>query len=96
LWPGCGDNLRVLSWGIDRCEGRAQAKETPIGFLPRPEDIDLEGLSLPESSLHALLDLDHAAWHREIDDIGKYLEEFGSRTPPALRSEYKRVKAGLG
>jgi len=46
LWPGFGDNLRVLSWIVDRCEARAQAKETPIGFLPRPEDIDLKGIKL--------------------------------------------------
>jgi len=96
LWPGFGDNLRVLSWVIDRCEGRAQAHETPIGLLPHEEDLDLEGLSLPESSLHQLLDLDHAAWHREIDDIGKYLEGFGERLPAALRAEYQRVKKALG
>jgi len=86
----------VLSWVIDRCEGRAGAHETPIGFLPHKEDIDLTGLDLREGTLHQLLDLDHEAWHREIDDIGKYLEEFGERTPPALREEYQRVKAALG
>ena len=96
LWPGFGDNLRVLSWVIDRCEGRAGAHETPIGFLPHKQDIDLTGLELPEGTLQQLLDLDHEAWHREIDDIGKYLEEFGERTPPALREEYQRVKAALG
>jgi phosphoenolpyruvate carboxykinase (GTP) len=96
LWPGFGDNLRVLSWVIDRCEGRAGAHETPIGFLPHKEDLDLKGLNLPETALHQLLDLDTAAWHKEIDEIGKYLEEFGSRTPPALRGEYQRVKKALG
>ena len=96
LWPGFGDNLRVLSWVIDRCEGRAKAHETPIGLLPHKEDLDLSNLNLPESALHQLLDVDVAAWHTEIDEIGKYLEEFGSRTPPALRAEYQRVKAALG
>ena len=96
LWPGFGDNLRVLSWIIDRCEGRAQAQETPIGYLPRKEDLDLASLNLPESTVHQLLDLDYAAWHREIDEIGKYLEEFGARTPPALREQYLKVKRALG
>jgi len=95
LWPGFGDNLRVLSWVIDRCEGRAKAHETPIGLLPHKEDLDLKGLNLPESSLHQLLDLDRAAWHEEIDAIGKYLDEFGSRTPAALRAECARVKQAL-
>jgi phosphoenolpyruvate carboxykinase (GTP) len=96
LWPGFGDNLRVLSWVIDRCEGRAKAHETPIGLLPHKEDLDLQSLKLPEAALHQLLDVDTAAWHREIDEIGKYLEEFGDRTPPALRAEYQRVKQALG
>jgi len=96
LWPGFGDNLRVLSWVIDRCEGRAQAKETPIGFLPRPEDIDLKGLNLPESSLHQLLDLDTAAWHVEIDDIGTYLDSYGARMPAKLKEKHQQVKKALG
>jgi phosphoenolpyruvate carboxykinase (GTP) len=96
LWPGFGDNLRVLSWVIDRCEGRAKAHATPIGLLPHKEDLDLKGLDLPEAALHQLLDLDRDAWHREIDEVGKYLEEFGDRLPPALRAEYQRVKQALG
>ena len=96
LWPGFGDNLRVLSWVIDRCEGRAGAQETPIGFLPNIEDLDLSGLALEEGALHQLLDLDYDAWHGEIDAIGRYLEEFGDRTPSSLRAEYQRVKKALG
>jgi len=64
--------------------------------LPHKEDLDLKSLNLPESALHQLLDVDTAAWHKEIDEIGKYLEEFGDRTPPALRAEYQRVKKALG
>jgi len=81
---------------IDRCEGRAKAHETPIGFLPHKEDLDLKGLDLPQGALHQLLDLDRDAWHREIDDIGRYLEEFGERLPDTLRAEYRRVKKALG
>ena len=96
LWPGFGDNLRVLSWVIDRCEGRAQGRETPVGILPRPEDIDLDGLKLSSEALHQLLDLDTSAWHAEIEDIGSYLEGYGQRTPPALREKYQQVKKALG
>jgi phosphoenolpyruvate carboxykinase (GTP) len=96
LWPGFGDNLRVLSWVIDRCEGRAQGKETPIGILPRPEDIDLKGLALSNESLQQLLELDTSAWHAEIDDIGRYLEGYGTRTPEALKQKYRQVKQALG
>ncbi|RPI13300.1 MAG: phosphoenolpyruvate carboxykinase (GTP), partial [Lysobacterales bacterium] len=69
---------------------------TPIGYLPRKEDIDVKGVALPDGALQQLLEVDVAAWHREIDDIGRYLEEFGGRLPPALRSEYQRVKQALG
>jgi phosphoenolpyruvate carboxykinase (GTP) len=96
LWPGFGDNLRVLSWIIERCAGRAQAKETPIGYLPRPEDIDLKGLALSDSALHQLIDVDTAAWHTEIDDIGKYLESYGTRMPDLLRQRHRQVKLSLG
>jgi phosphoenolpyruvate carboxykinase (GTP) len=96
LWPGFGDNLRVLSWIIDRCEGRASAKETPIGFLPRPEDIDLSGLALGDGALHQLMDIDPAAWHAEIDDIGKYLESYGARMPQKLKDRHQQVKTALG
>ncbi|MDH5175679.1 MAG: phosphoenolpyruvate carboxykinase (GTP), partial [Gammaproteobacteria bacterium] len=96
LWPGFGDNLRVLGWIIDRCEGRAQGKDTPIGILPRPEDIDLKGLVLSNEVLQQLLDLDTSAWHVEIDDIGKYLDSYGSRTPAQLKKTQQQVKAALG
>jgi phosphoenolpyruvate carboxykinase (GTP) len=96
LWPGFGDNLRVLRWVIDRCKGIAGAHETPIGFLPQQTDLDMAGLVLSDGALHQLMDVDAKAWHVEIDDIGRYLEEFGSRTPDALRQQYQRVKQTLG
>ncbi len=95
LWPGFSDNLRVLRWIIDRCEGRADAYETPIGLLPHHEDLDLGGLDLDEKTVEQLMDVDHAAWHDEIDDIGRYLGEFGSRLPEALKAQYTRVKTAL-
>ena len=96
LWPGFGDNLRVLSWVIDRCEGRAGAVETAIGHLPRKQDLDLKGLDIAPETIEQLLSVDPAAWHREIDDIGRYLGEYGDRTPAALVEQVARVKKALG
>ncbi|MCX7564458.1 phosphoenolpyruvate carboxykinase (GTP) [Xanthomonadaceae bacterium XH05] len=95
LWPGFGDNMRVLEWIIARCTGQAGAKETPIGHVPRPEDLDLDGLDLSDWTTDALLSVDVEGWRREIADIGTYLDSFGARTPDALRAEQQRVAAAL-
>jgi phosphoenolpyruvate carboxykinase (GTP) len=95
LWPGYGDNLRVLEWIIGRCDGAVQAEETPIGRVPRKRDLDLDGLHLSDAAVQALLDIDLAGWQREVDDIGRYLDSFGSRMPAKLRSEQHRVAAAL-
>ena len=86
----------MLSWIIDRCEGRAQAQETPIGFLPRPEDLDLKGIKLSDDALQQLIDIDQSAWHTEIDDIGKYLESYGTRMPQQLKDKHRQVQQALG
>jgi phosphoenolpyruvate carboxykinase (GTP) len=95
LWPGYGDNLRVLEWIIGRCDGTVQGEETPIGRVPRKRDLDLDGLYLSDAAVQALLDIDLAGWQREVDDIGRYLDSFGSRMPAKLRSEQRRVAAAL-
>jgi phosphoenolpyruvate carboxykinase (GTP) len=96
LWPGFGENLRVLRWIIDRCEGRAGAVETPIGLLPRPEDIDARGLDVAPETLSALLSIDDAQWRKEMDSIGEYLATFGDRLPRALSDEHRKIIAALG
>jgi phosphoenolpyruvate carboxykinase (GTP) len=96
LWPGFGDNLRVLRWIVDRCAGRAGARETAIGHLPEVRDLDVQGLSLSEGALGQLLEIDPAAWRAEMDAIADYLAEFGDRLPPALATEQRRVRAALG
>ena len=96
LWPGFGDNLRVLQWIVERCEDRAGARETPIGFVPRAEDLALQGLNLEAAQLEALLSVDAAAWQREATAIGKYLDEFGPRTPERLRREHRELLQRLG
>ncbi len=93
LWPGFGDNLRVLQWIIERCAGRADAVETPIGWLPQAADLDLRGLENLNGSLDALLAVDAEGWRREWADVGSYLDSFGARVPQALREEHARVSA---
>jgi phosphoenolpyruvate carboxykinase (GTP) len=95
LWPGFGDNLRVLEWIIDRCKGSAKAVETPIGLVPGPRDLHLEGLELDDDALAILLDVDAAGWSAEVADIGSYLDSFGPRTPAALKAEQQRVAKAL-
>jgi phosphoenolpyruvate carboxykinase (GTP) len=87
LWPGFGENLRVLRWIIDRCKGIASANETAIGSLPNAVDIDQAGLTLPPKVLNELLTVDLKLWRDEFAGIQKYLEEFGERVPAALTAE---------
>ena len=96
LWPGFGDNLRVLEWIIDRCEGRAGANETAIGNLPRAEDLHLEGLSMDAAALQELLTVNAEEWRAEAADMAKYVEEFGDRTPAALREQVVALQKRLG
>ena len=96
LWPGFGDNLRVLRWIIDRCEGKVGAVETPIGFLPRPNDIDVQGLDVSPSTIEQLLAVDPAQWRKEMASIGEYFGEFGERLPAELKDEHQKVVRALG
>ncbi len=95
LWPGFGENLRVMRWIIGRCEGNLDARETPIGLLPAPGDIDCTDLEMLPGALDALLDVDQAGWRDEIDAVGDYLEEYGDRVPDGLRSARQRVSDAL-
>ena len=95
LWPGFGENLRVLRWIIDRCEQRVGAKETPIGYLPEPGDIDIEGLDIDADAMHALTRIDTQQWQVEIESIGEYFDSFGDRLPAALRQEQQRIAREL-
>jgi phosphoenolpyruvate carboxykinase (GTP) len=96
LWPGFGENLRVLAWMLDRCAGRAGAVESAIGWLPRPGDLDMRGLDLPPGSLEALLTVDADLWRKEIADIREYLTKYGERLPAAMLAELKNTEQRLG
>jgi phosphoenolpyruvate carboxykinase (GTP) len=95
LWPGFGDNLRVLEWILKRVDGKADAQETPIGNLPKASDLNVEGLGINAAQLDALLEVDADGWRNEIANIGAYFDSYGARTPEALRREQQRIADAL-
>jgi phosphoenolpyruvate carboxykinase (GTP) len=95
LWPGFGDNLRVLEWMIGRVAGKAGAVETPIGNLPTVADLNLEGIELDEEARTKLFGFEKSGWQAEFASIGEYLDEYGPRMPQALKDEQQRIAAML-
>ncbi len=95
LWPGFGENLRVLKWIIARATGRVAGVETPIGLLPRREDLNLDGLDVPAGAIDALLAVDLEGWQSEFAQIGAFLGGFGPRMPTALLDEHARTAAAI-
>ncbi|MBR6510475.1 MAG: phosphoenolpyruvate carboxykinase (GTP) [Clostridia bacterium] len=95
LWPGFGDNMRVLNWIIDRCEGNADATETAIGYVPKPEDIDLTDLDMDIDTLKGILAVDKDVWTREAEEIEEHYKKFGDRLPEALKEQLANLKANL-
>jgi len=95
LWPGYGENLRVLEWILDRCNNIVKAKKRPIGYLPNPQDIDLTGLNLKKESLDKLLNIDIEAWKEELKGHKEFFEQFGERLPKELWDEYNSLKERL-
>ena len=96
LWPGFGDNLRVLEWMLDRVSGRAGANETAIGNLPRAADLNTAGLDISPAVLDELLSVKQDAWRKEVADIRAYLDEYGTRAPKAMYAELDGVAQRLG
>jgi phosphoenolpyruvate carboxykinase (GTP) len=95
LWPGFGDNGRVLKWVFERCAGKAQGVETPIGVVPRPSDIDLSGLALDADDVAELLDVDREGWANEVPLIREYYATFGARMPKELVGELDALEKRL-
>ena len=97
LWPGFGDNMRVLEWIIKRCEGKVDADETAIGFVPKAEDINLEGIEdeVSEDQLKEILSVDNSLWEDESKGIEEFYAKFGDRLPKALSDELNTLKANL-
>ncbi len=95
IWPGYGENLRVLDWILKRCEGEKEALESPIGFLPCEGDIDTEGIDASKEDMKELLSLDAAQWHKEIKEIEDFYKIFGDDLPLELRKELEKLKNNL-
>ena len=95
LWPGFGENSRVLKWVFERCDGNASAVETPIGNVPTPESLDLEGLNLQAGDLEALLTVDRKGWLQELPLIREYYAQFGDRMPEELNALVDHLEEAL-
>lgn len=95
IWPGFGDNMRVLDWILKRCEETVDADETAIGYVPKPEDINLEGCSVDEETLKGLLNVDTETWKKEAEGIKEFYKKFGDRLPKELEEELAALESRL-
>ncbi len=96
LWPGFGDNVRVLKWILERVEGRGGAQETPIGYVPARNALSLDGLNISRGAVDELLRVDPEDWEQELIDSKDFLQKFGDRLPRAIRDEHDKLSARLG
>lgn len=97
IWPGYGDNMRVLMWILDRCSENAKAVETPIGYEPSPEDIELEGLNgISKDTIKDLLNVDSSLWREEAAGIKEFYSKFGSKLPKELHEQLAALENRLG
>ena len=95
MWPGFGENMRILEWIIKRCKGEASVHNTPIGGRPYVSDINIDGLKTDRATLRELLEVDTEAWSEEMEQIREYLLSYGDRLPPELMVELDKVVAAL-
>ena len=96
IWPGFGDNMRVLLWILDRVAGKVDAKETAIGYVPNADDINIEGLNLSKDTLKGLLEVDVPSWKQDIGNIKEFYDLVGERVPAELREELDALDKRLG
>ncbi len=95
MWPGFGDNMRVLNWIIDRCDGKVGANETAIGFVPNKEDLQLEGLEIDDATLTELLSIDKEVWKEEVKDQREFFSQFGDKLPKEIADEVNNLENNL-
>ena len=95
LWPGFGENLRVLKWVIERCKGGGEAEETPIGYVPTRSAIDRKGLNVSADALKELLRVDREGWRANLRSQAEFFEKFGDRLPAGIREEYEALARRL-
>ncbi len=96
LWPGYGENSRVLKWICERVDGAGKAKKTPIGQVPTPDALDVGGLGLAAEDLKLLLEVDVPGWRNEAADVAANYAKFGNRLPAALNDQLNALKQRLG
>ena len=96
LWPGYGENLRVLAWMLDRCAGTAGAIDGGIGLMPRPADLDTRGLTIDAEAMRSLLSVDGALWRKELAETRAYLAQYGERLPGQMLAELEKSAKALG
>jgi len=95
LWPGFGENVRVLKWIVERVSGKAHAEETPIGFVPAKRALTLDGLNISAENMDQLLRVEAADWQKEAEEVGTYFDKFGDRLPKELRAEQVHLSERL-
>jgi phosphoenolpyruvate carboxykinase (GTP) len=95
FWPGFGENLRILEWILDRCNNKVEALKSPIGYVPRPSDIDMTGLELTPGTLENLLAIDKKEWLEELKGIKAFFKQFKKDLPQELWQEYEDLVARL-
>ena len=95
LWPGYGENVRVLKWILERVEGRGSAQETPIGYVPGPGGLTLDGLNISPEAVEELLRVNPDNWQAEMDDTRQFFDKFGARLPREMREEHEKLRRRL-
>ncbi len=95
LWPGYGENLRILEWILARCRNELSARKTAIGFVPRIQDIDMTGLHVPNDAMEKLFEIDATAWHQEHESLTEFFKIFGDRLPLELWAQHDGLKRRL-
>jgi phosphoenolpyruvate carboxykinase (GTP) len=98
LWPGFGENIRVLAWIFRRCEGKADAVDTPIGLVPPAGEggIDIAGLDVTSADMEKLLEVDSASWREQLPQMREHYARFGDRLPKELRAQLEELETRLG
>ena len=95
VWPGFGDNLRVLLWMLDRCEGKVDAIESPIGYLPNAKDINIEGCNIEPNVLESLVNIDNSLWLEDMEGVKEFYAKFGDKLPAELQHQLEATIARL-
>jgi len=95
IWPGFGENMRVLKWIVDRVKGRVEAKETAIGLLPRLEDLELDGLTVPRERIASLFEVKLPEWKGEVAEVRRFLKQYGQHIPREIQDDLEELERAV-